>query len=275
MNIKIIGQSLFNEMQDVVDSYENKEKISFTSVNNGIEKLLHGAECCKEMTYNGDKISDKNFYSMLKEFAYISDWNDFDFYNVLELAYNMKFDKVAVIKTRMHAITDKVEGRGKDFSWWKEEVGIDFKVLCTYGFSVDCNHVYSTEEIKKLINEKKIVIVSQEERSLALDKQNYEKEKYEKFATAYNSYNIKQEFFSEDGKYYKYTLKYIRKMLDKEKLNSLFSEHLKHTEYEIMDAVDSSNYESDSWKTVSKEYSKEFENKGYAKKLSRLTSNHE
>ena len=271
MYVELIKQTLFWKMRDAVKKQENYEKVDFTEVNYIIEQLLHGAESCQEMINNRRKISDKDFYSMLNEFAYISDWNDYDCYNVLEMAYNTKFAGYATINTTMHTTIQKTAGHGRDFSWWDEEVGVNFKILYTEDFNVDYEHFYTINEIKKLVAEKKIIIVSERQRNLAWEEYNYKKEKYQAFNYAYNYYSMQYEFFNEGGKFYKYTLKYIKKKLNSRQLKKLFSEHLDHVEGEVYEATDSRNYDSDSsWAHTAKEYSKEFEKCGYAKRLTRL-----
>ena len=50
-----------------------------------------------------------------------------------------------------------------------------------------------------------------------------------------------------------------------------YFKHLDHLEHEVYEATDGRNYGSDSsWTHVAKEYSKEFEECGYAKRLTRL-----
>ena len=271
MHIELLKQMIFFEMEEAVEKYENGEKVDFTDMNYKIEQLLRGAESCKTMIDDKSKLSDTDFYSMLNEFAYINEWNDYDCYNVLEMAYNTKFVDEAIIKTTMHTFYQKTEGHRKDFSWWNEEVGIDFKILYTNDFEIDYEHFYSINEIKNLITEKKILIVSEKDRDLALDESNYKKEKYQAFDYAYDDYNMQYEFFNEDGKFYKYTLKYIKKELNSRQLKKLFSEHLDYVEDEIYEATDCENYGSDSsWINVVKKYSKEFEECGYPIRLNRL-----
>lgn len=269
MYIELIKKNLYWEMREILDEYEDGRKVDYTQMNESVEELLHGAESCKEMINNRRNISDIDFYRRLKEFACISGWDEYDCYNVLEMAYNTKFAGYATINTTMHAVVQKREGHGRDFSWWDEEVGINFKILYTKDFKVDYEHFYTIEEIKKLIAEKKILLVSEEERSLAWE--NCKKQKYQRFEYAYDDYNMKHEFFDETGKFYKYTLKYIRKKLNSRQLKKLYSEHIDHVEDEVYEATDGRNYGSDStWVHVAKDYSKEFEKCGYAKRLTRL-----
>lgn len=269
MNIGLSMRQLFWEMRAAVEQSKNGELVDFSDVNRGIEQLLHGAESCKEMIDNRRKISDKDFYNMLNEFASVYDWNDYDCYCVLEMAHNMSFVGEATIDTTMRAIVRKTEGHGRSFDWWDEEVGIGFKILYTKDFKINCEHKYTTDEIDQLIAEKKIILVSEVERSLAWHENNYKVEEYKKFDYAYDDYNMLDKFFNENGEYFPYTLKYIRKQLNSKKLKKLFNEHLDHTNCEIYEAVDGSNY-SDSWSNIAKEYSKEFENQGYSKRLKRL-----
>ena len=200
MNIELSRQNLLWEMSVAVDNHVNGEKIDFNTLNNRMEQLLHGAENCLEMIDNRKKLSDEEFYKKLLEFAYINDWNEYDCFRVLEIAYNMKFDGEALIKTTMHTADQKTEGHGRNFSWWNQEVGVDFRIFYTKDFEVDYEHYYTIEEIKKLIAEKKILIVSEEERNLAWEEDNYKKEKYQRFDYAYDEYNMEHRFFDETGK---------------------------------------------------------------------------
>lgn len=269
MHIYLIKQTFLSwEMVVALQEYRCGKKIDWNEVNRRMEQLLHGAETCQEMIDNRRKISDKDFYNMLKEFADIS-WFDYDYYNILEIAYNTKFAGDARIKTAMHTVVRKVEGHGRDYSWWDEEIGIDFQILYTKEFEVDYDHFYTTEEIKQLIAEKKILIISEEERDLAWEENNYKKEEYLRFDCIFDVYSTKDEFFDETGKFYKYTLKYIKKQLNNRKLKNLFAENLEHVEEQIFYNVTSSSG-TDNWKYVKKEYSKIYEEKGYAKRLTIL-----
>lgn len=266
MNIELKEQSLF----DAIGKYKNRKPIVFNEVNNRIEQLLHGAESCRKMIENRRKISNEDFYNMLNEFAFISGWNDYDCCNVLEMVYKTKFVNKTIINTTMYSTNKIIKRHGKDFSCLDEEVGISFKILYTKDFDVDYEHSYTIKEIEELISEKKIVILSELERNLTLNENNYKKEKYQRFECAYNDYNMKYEFLNKKGKYYKYTLKYIKKELNTRELKNLFLRYLNHIESEIYDASNGSNYGSDYWSQVAKKYSKEFEDKGYAKRLIKL-----
>ena len=273
MNVELTEKNLYWEVEGAARDFYDGEKMDFSEINSGVEELIGGAESCMKMISDRKNLTNKEFYDMLLKFAYITDWNDYDCYKVLELAYNMKFVSDAVIKTTMHAVFQKTEGHGRDFSWWDEEVGIDFKVVYTKDFKVDYEHAYSVEEIKRLIDEKKIVIISEEERSLAWDKKNYKKEGYQRFDNAYDDYSMKHRFFDETGKFYPYTLRYIRSRVNKKELLKLFKEHLEHANREIYDATHKSCWNGEHFKKAVEQYSGEFKKQGYAKRLTKLNSN--
>ena len=259
MDIKLAGKRLYWEIREAtMDEYDG-EDIDFSHLNSGVEELIDGAESCEKLITNRKHLSDKEFCEMLLKFTRITNWNDYDCYKILELVHNMKFVDDAVIKTTMHAICQKTEGHGRDFSWWNEEVGINFRIVYTKDFEVDYDHTYSIEEIKGLIDKKKILIISEEERNLAWDEKNYEKEEYQRFDCAYEDYDWKYKFFDESGEYYPYTLKYIGSRINKKKLLKLFKSHLEHINSEI--------YNVTSW---NEEYSNEFESLGYSKRLALL-----
>ena len=270
MNVELNEKNLFWEVKGIAKDFYDGKKVDFSEINSSVEKLIDGAESCMKMISDRRNLTNKEFYDMLLKFAFITNWSDYDCYKVLGLAYNMNFVGDAVIKTTMHATVQKTEGHGRDFSWWNEEVGINFKVVHTKDFKVDYKHTYSVEEIKKMIDEKKILIISEEERSLAWDEKNYKKEKYQRFDYAYDDYSWKHRFFDETGKFYPYTLRYIRSKVNKKTLLKLFKEHLEHTNREIYEATHEKCWNGNHYKKAVEEYSGEFEHQGYAKRLTKL-----
>ena len=267
MNVELKERILYWEVEGIGNDFDDSEKIDFSEINSGVEEIIDGAEACLKMISDRKKLTNKEFYDLLLKFAFISNWNTYDCYKVLELAYNMNFVGDTVIKTTMHAIHQKTEGHGRSFSWWNEEVRINFKVAYTKDFKVDYEHAYSVDELRRLIDEKKILIIS--ERSSDCDEKNYKKEKYQRFDKPYDDYSWKNDFFGETGKYYPYTLRYIRSKLNKEKFLKLFKGHLENANKEIYEATHEECWDK-SYKKAIKAFSAEFEQQGYAKKLTKL-----
>ena len=266
MYVELIKEMIFFQWIEPLGQYKNGKKLDFTEVNQEIEKLLRGAESCQEMINNRRNVSDEAFYSMLKDFVYIKGWGYDDCNNVIAMAYNIEAVDDDIISTTMHEVIHPY--RNVD-----EEIGIDLEILYTKEFKIDYNHFYTVAEIKKLIAEKKIIILTSRGRDLD-KKNNYKKENYKGFHEAYTfpvflDYDVKQAFFNKNRKYYKYTLKYIRNQLNSRKLKKLYSEYFEHVKREIHSVTDYHG-PNPAWVHVAKEYSKEFEERGYAKRLTRL-----
>lgn len=271
MDIELIKKQIYWEFASIVEAYERGEKPNLSHIKYEVETLIHGAESCKEMIDNRKKISDKDFYEMLTEFADIDDWNDYDCYRVIEIACNTKFDGEVTLTTTMQHSVSKREGHGRDFSWWDEAVGVNLKVLYTKDFKFDYEHVYTVSEIKKLIDEKKILVICEEERSLDYEENDYQKEEYQSFDSVYDEYSMEYEFFNEDGKFFPYTLKYIKKQVKNKKLKKLFSKHLEHVNNVINNTTSKSCCNKTTpYNLATEECAKEFEQSGYTKRLKKL-----
>lgn len=267
MNIELIRKQLFWELYNSVNEYKALKKVDISLISDEMDKLIHSAESCKEMIENKE-MSDEDFYKKLNEFAYIKNWDSYDCYNVISMAYDTEFIGTVTINTTMVVSRVETIGRGRELSWWEYTKGISLYILYNSEANIDTKHVYNVKEIQKLIDEKKIVVLEEKEIQLDSDK-NYEKEKYKEFKEAYDSYSMNYEFFNENGKFYPYTLKYIRKQLNEEKLNKTYEKHLEHITYEMYDASRLSSMDP-AWNKIHQSCEREFNEKGYVKRLSKL-----
>ncbi len=78
------------------------------------------------------------------------------------------------------------------------------------------------------------------------------------------------QFVDERGGYYRYGLKYIKKHITKEKLMELFDDNLENINTQVMDVTDGSHFGSKAWISTAQEYAKEFEERGFARRLKQL-----
>lgn len=261
MDIELNRQLLLlSEMSEVVHNYKDGKKIDFTRVNYEIEKLLHSAESCNKIVNNGIKLSDNDFYLFLNEFARITGWSQFDCQQVINMANGFKYDESSTLITSMQRVLPESG----------EIVRIYLDIIYNQKFNVDSKHVYSVEEIEKLVNQKKIIIVCEKASNIDYDKKYYRSEEYHSFECAYDEDNLEYEFFNEGGMFYPYTLMYIRKELSSDKIRKLISSHLNNVNDEISDVITDGGFASDYWTYVAHEYLKEFENQGYSKRLRRI-----
>lgn len=267
MNVELKNRNIYWEIDEAANNYKENGEIDFSKLDSGILELIDGAESYMKMIQNRRSFKDKEFFDNLLKIAFINDFNENDCLHVLELVHNLKFVGFGRIKTTMKSTVRKTEGRGKSFDWWEEIVGVDYKILYTKDFTIDNDHIYTISEIKKLLEEKKIVIVSEEERSLAWYSDIFTSEEYYGFDYAYDRCDMEHKFLDKTGEFYLYTLKYIRKSVKRKKLIELFKAHILNTNLELRDATNKNNWNNFEHRKVVEEYSKEFEKNGYERRL--------
>ena len=273
MNIELLNKQLYWEFANLVDAYKHGEEIDFTEMKYKVDQLLQSAESCKAMIENRKKIKNQEFYDMLNEFAFITEWNDYDCYRVIELAYNKKFEG-SILKTTMHRMSNMDDSNKKNNEYCDQVVGVNYKVLCDKDYRIKYEHMFTKEDVQNLIDYNLIVILKEEERRLSHSKPDYKPEKYQEFECAYDKYSMQYEFFHENGKFYPYTLRYIRKQATNKKLKELFKEHLKHINYEIDDITNKQEWnDSPSCDYITEECAKKFEEAGFTKRLVKLNEN--
>ena len=273
MDIDILESTLSDDFDDVVDALYSEEEADYKNVMESADKLLSRTENSKKLLNTTRKMSPLEFYNYLRRFAKITVWTERDCMNVLSMVHGIDFIGTDVIKTSMTKEIIATEGHGHDFSWWDEEIGINYKILYTSKFNLDTDKIYTPNDIFRLISEKKIVLVGEKERSLDDDPE-FEKEQYKEFELAYDTEksSILHEFLSKDGKYFDYTLRYIKKQVNKNKLKELYDKQLELTNLEF-ERVYNPGDEFKGVDEASRTCAKQFKLKGYNKRLYNL--NHE
>ncbi len=268
MNVELLKRKTYWELQSSIDKYIEFNKIDISGLSNQIKELIDAGETCGKMITDKE-MSDSDFYKSLKEFAFIIDWDENDFKNIVAKYYGWNFAGYATIKTKMHKQINSLGGHKKSH----KEAGVNYKVLYTEDANIDINHIYSIEEVQKLLDEKKIVIVLEEERKVHGKKD--EKEDYFAFESAYDRGTIVPLFLSDGGKYYSYTLKYIRNYLTGDKLKELYIGHIDHINTQVCAATNGEHEEFIAWQEIADECSKEFNNCGYTRRLVKLNEDKE
>ena len=254
MNISLKCRDLFWEIEESIMNYYDCNKNNFAKINAGVEELIAGAEACLKLVQDNN-LSNEEFYNLLLKFAYIDNWTTEDYYHVIALSNNIKVSSVDIIKTTMHK---------------NNEIGINFKILSSDDFINNHEYFYSIDTIKKLIKNKKIILISEEERIIINSKDEYNPEEYVSFALSFNKDSIKKDFFTKNGKYYGFTLKYIRNSLNKKKLLELYRTHLMHTNCEIDAITNKKSWNDDNFKRLVKEYKSQYKKKDYNSRLTKL-----
>ena len=209
---------------DIIGLLEKKTYLSdtFTRQMDKVQKLYEKALICKGMITEYDNLSDEEFYSRLKTLGINSYITSQDYINIVELANQRKYYGPSYIRTEMDEFVTHMDDED-DIG--RELIGVRFMVVCD-GNDLDSHKRYTKDEIKELLDKKRVVILEKHE-----DIPSYKNEicpKYEEIFTNPNGLFIKR-----NGKYHSTMLSYVRKEITKDKLREIFAELLRILKEEV------------------------------------------
>ena len=193
-----------------------KDKLSKTFADYLIEinYLIEKAEKCQELINNYDNLSDMKFYQEIKELGIDNELHGYDYANIVSLVNHEKYHGPMKIKTNMKVLTGNISGHGKDAEYYKEDRGVSLIVLYTETLNKD--GLYTKEDIDLYLNSGKIVILAKE---VEWFRSYYGNGEYcPNYGIKSIDGNIYREFIDYEGKYYKATIKYIKKKFNKDRL---------------------------------------------------------
>lgn len=268
MNIELLEKRLGYVHEQAISKYSKTGVVDVSNICKEIDDLLSGAEDWQRLFK--ENISDEEFYKILTGMAFIMDWDEQDFLNIVRKYYGKKFVGSKTIETKMQKTVlrtgDRCNALGK-FDSWYEDVGINFIILYTEDANVSSAHIYSADEIRELIENNKIVLVTEKERKLFDSDKG--KEEYQIFDCAYHKEYSLRNFLDENSKFYSSTLKYIRERLTTEKLKQLLDRNIQHINSEISQIIDCGE-ESIPKEHIASECYIEFEAREYTRRLKKL-----
>ena len=128
-----------------------------------------------------DKLNDKKLYELLSNIYDIT-LDEEDYLKMFSKYNNKKYTFIHRIPTTMTLTRRTAQGHGRSFDWWNQLYQVYYLVATSDTFEFDYNKTYSKEEIKKIISDKSIVILKQEEVAIN-GNQNFVKESYEPIPT--------------------------------------------------------------------------------------------
>lgn len=269
MYLKGKNERLDYYVNDIIDGYRNSGNLFFDEFNVAISKLFRSLDSCKDILLNHETLSDLDFYNRLSDFMDIR-LDYWDYYHIVEKAYDIKFKGEATLPTTMHKIVTKTEGQGRTFDYWTEEIGVDLIVFYQKDFLIESNHVYSVDELHQLISDKKIVVVSEEERDLCMDCDFYNVEDYKKFDIIFDNYSREDMQFSEKEKFFPYTINYIREQVNIKNLEEKYCFLLHSTFYDLYNSL--IDFRDNYYYSVIEQFNMENHDNNYSKILNRLNS---
>ena len=132
------GQEIFETFRDALKKYIN---IIDDLVNNDLRKL-----------------SDEEFYDLLCKVYSIS-LTEEDYLKILSKKYNKKYNRFTEIGTFMTFNDIATEGHGRDFSWWEQLYQVRYIAAVSEDTEIEYDSVLRKKDIKKMVEDRSIVIV--------------------------------------------------------------------------------------------------------------------
>ena len=83
---------------------------------------------------------------------------------------------------------------------------------------------------------------------------------------------MERDFFAENGKYFLYTLKYIKEKINTKSLKKFYNSHLRHLNAVNEELTNESWHTEKEYQSVARECKKVFEQSGYMKRIKKLNS---
>lgn len=111
------------------------------------------------------KLSDEQFYDLLCKVYSIS-LTDEDYLKILSKRNNKEYNRFTEIGTFMTFTDTASEGHGRDFSWWKQLYQVRYIIAISEDAEIEYDSVLRKKDIKKMVDDKSIVIVERKARPI-------------------------------------------------------------------------------------------------------------
>lgn len=170
----------------------------------------------KFINFSKINLSDEELYDLICDTCKIC-FEEEDYLKYISKMNNKVYNRFVEVATRM-TFRDMVrEGHGRDFSWWDELYQVKYIVAVSEEVDIDCNYTFSKNELQKMIEDKSIVIVD-DNNVVICDKPNFEREKVSRFELLdlnIEKYFDKEKLFTKDDSFF-VVMSVIRENLTKE-----------------------------------------------------------
>lgn len=111
------------------------------------------------------KLSDEEFYDILCKVYSIS-LTEEDYLKIISKRNNKKYNRFTEIGTFMTFTDTATEGHGRDFSCWKQLYQVRYIVAVAEDTEIEYDSVLRKNDIKKMVEDKSIVIVERKTRPI-------------------------------------------------------------------------------------------------------------
>ena len=140
--LSLIGTS---DEEDILETFKKKLQEEIDYVN----KLINT---------DYDKLSNVDFYYLIRDLYSIT-LTERDFLNFISKKRNKEYTYFKIIPTTMVFNDYKSEGKGKNFSYWKQPYQIFVDVALAEDANIDSKKNYSSIDIKNMYDKNKITVL--------------------------------------------------------------------------------------------------------------------
>lgn len=175
------------------------------------------------------KLTDEQFYKIILNFYDIS-FEEKDYLKYISKKTGEKYDWFTEIYTSMTFEDRASKGHGRTFEYWDQNYQVTFNVAVNEKYDtagILDEKVFSKDEIKEMVKNKDIVIVSSS--SQEIDNFDFEKESYEKFSCV----DIDFDFYRLSAESFPIIISMLRKKLKRKKILDDLKTFLLNLQYEI------------------------------------------
>ena len=161
---EIINKEINHENNEVI---VNNFLLLFGYYINNIEWLLNS---------DLSKMDNLSFIKVLNN-LYEIELSKKDYMKIYSNIYNKNYHDIQKIQTTMKHHVMREIGEGKEYTRYYEDVLISYNVLVDENINLDANHRYTFNELKKMVDNKDILLLEEIEEDI-LGKEHYLTEKY-------------------------------------------------------------------------------------------------
>lgn len=204
------------------------------------------------------KLSDEEFYDLICK-VYSVSLTEQDYLKIISKRNNQKYNRFTKIGTFMTFTDIATEGHGRDFSWWEQLYQIRYIVAVAEDTNLNSNCNFKKEDIKKLIQNKSIVIIRYESKPINNKlKLNEEVEEMPSMKLDYSySFGAMHGFINNDDNF-PIIISMLRKKFTKKKIFKDMKEYIEELQEDMEFVLSKSHFNYD-YKEVSKLSNKWYE----------------
>lgn len=161
-------------------SYIGRQPVEQSAAAFKAELLKHLDKLKKFVDVDIDELSNEEFFKLLVS-IYSIRLDMKDYLKLFSKKYNKQYNRVTKIPTNMTLIDRATEGHGRSFDWWDQLYQVEYDAAISNDTDFDYNKVYSKKEIEKLVSDKTIILLKQENSPIQKKDVDFNEESFQYF----------------------------------------------------------------------------------------------